>query len=30
VFASVWALANAAERPRIDRPIPATVPKYRR
>jgi len=29
VFASVWVLADAAERPRIDKPIPATVPRYR-
>jgi hypothetical protein len=28
VFASIWALADAAERPRIDRPIPQTVPRY--
>jgi hypothetical protein len=28
VFASIWALADAAERPRIDRPIPQTVPQY--
>jgi Zn-dependent M28 family amino/carboxypeptidase len=28
VFASVWALAEAAERPRIDQPIPQTVPRY--
>jgi hypothetical protein len=28
VFASIWALANAAEGPRIDRPIPQTVPQY--
>lgn len=28
VFASVWALADAADRPRIDKPIPATVPRY--
>jgi Zn-dependent M28 family amino/carboxypeptidase len=29
VFASAWALADAVERPRIDKPIPATVPRYR-
>lgn len=29
VFVSVWALADAAERPAIDKPIPATVPRYR-
>lgn len=29
VFASAWALADAAERPRIDRAIPTTVPRYR-
>ncbi len=29
VFATVWALANAAERPRIDRPIPPTVLRYK-
>jgi len=28
VFASIWALADAAERPRIDKEIPATVPRY--
>jgi hypothetical protein len=28
-FVSAWMLADAAERPRIDRPIPATVPRYR-
>jgi Zn-dependent M28 family amino/carboxypeptidase len=28
VFASIWALADAAERPRIDQPIPQTVPRY--
>ena len=28
VFASLWALADAAERPRIDRPIPPSVPKH--
>jgi Zn-dependent M28 family amino/carboxypeptidase len=27
VLASVWMMADAAERPRIDQPIPATVPK---
>ena len=29
VFASAWALADAADRPRIDKSIPATVPRYR-
>ena len=29
VFASVWALADAAERPAIDKPIPRTVPRYK-
>jgi Zn-dependent M28 family amino/carboxypeptidase len=29
VFASLWALADAAERPRIDKEIPSTVPRYR-
>ena len=28
VFVSVWALANTPDRPRIERPIPATVPRY--
>jgi Zn-dependent M28 family amino/carboxypeptidase len=28
-FAGLWALADAAERPRIDKAIPATVPRYR-
>jgi hypothetical protein len=28
VFASAWMLANSPERPRIDKPIPSTVPKY--
>ena len=28
-FVSVWALADVAERPAIDQPIPATVPRYR-
>ncbi|AMY12510.1 Peptidase family M28 [Luteitalea pratensis] len=28
IFASVWALANTADRPRIEREIPATVPRY--
>ena len=27
-FASIWMLADAAERPRIDQPMPRTVPKY--
>ena len=30
VFASVWMLADAAECPAIDKPIPATVPRYGR
>jgi hypothetical protein len=29
IFASVWAIANASERPRIDKQIPAHVPRYR-
>jgi hypothetical protein len=29
VFATLWAIADAAERPGIDKPIPATVPRYR-
>lgn len=29
VFASAWALADAADRPRIDKPIPSTVPRYK-
>ncbi|HKY59990.1 MAG TPA: M28 family peptidase [Gemmatimonadota bacterium] len=29
IFASVWALANTSARPRIDKPVPATVPRYR-
>jgi Zn-dependent M28 family amino/carboxypeptidase len=29
VFVSLWMLADAAERPRIDQPIPATVPRHR-
>ena len=29
VFASVWAFADVAERPRIDKSIPATVPRYK-
>jgi hypothetical protein len=28
-FVSIHAFADAAERPRIDKPIPATVPRYR-
>jgi Zn-dependent M28 family amino/carboxypeptidase len=28
VLASVWAMADAAERPRIDRPMPPSVPKW--
>lgn len=29
VLASIWMLADASERPAIDRPIPATVPRHR-
>ena len=29
IFTSVWAIANASVRPRIDKTIPATVPRYR-
>lgn len=29
VFTSLWMLADAAERPRIDQPIPDTVPRHR-
>lgn len=29
IMASTWALANADERPRIDKPLPPSVPKYR-
>jgi hypothetical protein len=29
IFASIWALADATERPGIDKPIPSTVPRYR-
>jgi len=29
VFAAAWMLADSRERPRIDRSIPATVPRYR-
>ena len=28
VFVSIWALADAAERPGIDKPIPPNVPRY--
>jgi Zn-dependent M28 family amino/carboxypeptidase len=28
-MASIWMLADAAERPRIDRPIPTTVPRHK-
>jgi Zn-dependent M28 family amino/carboxypeptidase len=28
-LASVWMLADAAERPRIDRPVPTTVPRHK-
>lgn len=30
VFAAVWAFADAPERPRIDRPMPPTVPQFGR
>ncbi len=29
VFTSLWMIADAAERPRIDQPIPNTVPRHR-
>jgi hypothetical protein len=29
IFTSVWALANASARPRIDKTVPTTVPRYR-
>jgi Peptidase family M28 len=29
ILASVWALADASERPRIDKPLPPSVPRYR-
>jgi len=29
IYALAWTLADAPERPRIDRPIPPTVPKYK-
>ncbi|MFN2420046.1 MAG: M28 family peptidase, partial [Gemmatimonadota bacterium] len=29
IFASVWALANASDRPRIEKEIPAHVPRHR-
>jgi Zn-dependent M28 family amino/carboxypeptidase len=29
VFASLWAMANTDERPRIERELPVSVPKYR-
>jgi hypothetical protein len=29
IFASVWALANVSARPRIDKPVPQIVPRYR-
>jgi hypothetical protein len=29
VFATLWVMADANERPRIDKPIPTTVPRYR-
>jgi hypothetical protein len=28
VLASIWMVADAAERPRIDQPVPRTVPRY--
>jgi len=28
VLASIWMVADAAERPRIDQPIPRSVPRY--
>jgi hypothetical protein len=28
VFAATWMLADASERPRIDKPLPSTVPRY--
>lgn len=29
IFASLWALADVAERPGIDKPLPASVPSYK-
>ncbi|MGH7542970.1 MAG: M28 family peptidase [Gemmatimonadota bacterium] len=29
IFANVWAVGNASARPRIDKPVPTTVPRYR-
>lgn len=29
LFASIWAMADMPERPRIDKPLPASVPRYR-
>jgi hypothetical protein len=29
ILASAWALADASERPRIDQPLPPSVPKYK-
>jgi hypothetical protein len=29
IYVAAWAMANAAERPRIDKPMPAIVPNYR-
>ena len=29
IYAFAWALADAPDRPRIDKPMPATVPNYR-
>jgi hypothetical protein len=29
VFSSLWMMADAADRPRIDQPIPGTVPRHK-
>ena len=29
IFALAWTLADASERPRIDKPMPAIVPNYK-
>ena len=29
IYALAWTLADAPERPRIDKPMPATVPNYK-
>ena len=29
IFASLWSVANASARPRIDKPVPTIVPRYR-